>query len=85
MKNKTVERHAPGSKWRFDYLFNTDENTTMPELRAQHGNTVTVVRHLDPATEYDFEGDFMFEVTFPDGTIGQAWDFELAELEEVSA
>ena len=70
---------AKTGRYRFDYLFADDPNTTMPELRERHGQTVTIIRPLDPATEYDPEGDDMYRIKFPDGHEIDAWGFELTE------
>jgi hypothetical protein len=53
---------------------------TLPKYSEHRGQTATVVRALDRGTEYDYEGDAMFEVQFADGWVGEAFESELEEL-----
>jgi hypothetical protein len=53
------------------------EFVTLPDYTAHAGQTVTVLRELGP-TEYDFEGDRMYEVQAADGWKGDAYESELA-------
>ena len=71
------EFFAPG-QYRFDYIFAEDANTTIPELRERHGQTVTV---LGEAESYDrLETGPMYAVKFADGYTNDVFEEELHPL-----
>jgi hypothetical protein len=65
-----------GSRVRFDY---PDAFTSLPDYTAHAGQIVSVVRPLDPATEYDDQGERMYVVRADDGWEGHAFRSELVE------
>lgn len=65
---------------RFNYLFANDSKTTMPEYLGREGQIVEATP-MDPS-KYDEEVGPMFDVTFPDGFVGEAFADELTDVED---
>lgn len=71
-----VFKFNPGERYIFAY---PKEFTTMPHYTARAGQVVTISRELD-GSEYDYDGERMFEVIAEDGLLMQAYEGELLDL-----
>jgi hypothetical protein len=81
----TLHAHGikPGMRVLFRYTFHEDPNTTMPELRERHLQTVTVIDgpilRDDEGVGMDDTMPFEYKIRFDDGHESSAFEDELGE------